>query len=529
MPGDGKVSLSVDLAGPLLVIHDPPAEAARWIESALTYTSMQRVYERGRSESVPQTIVCYRYLGSPRRLVAPRGYLSLLERRLADRGWKLEVTDRQPHPRPQVYEPCWEAADAMGPWRHGQREALEAICRHDRGLIECPTGWGKTHLIRRICALFPQARIDIICRSAEVIRSIWISLMADGIDVGLVGAGSRQLGRPTTCYCAGSLGYTPGNADIVLADEVHELATPRVLEALAKYRWARMFGLSASLGKRFDRRDFELTGVFGEQIASISYQQAASQGDVAQVEVLWVPVRLGVNPAAHYEGEVARKRHGIWRNRARNEIIAEVISSVPHDLQLLVCVESLEHALRIRQLCPDLTAVYAHGARDPERWERWRRQGLVREGEEPLTLAERERIRQMFERAELKRCVCTSVWSRGVDFRHLRVLIWASGSASVIQEIQVPGRLSRRHGDKQVGLLVDFQDFFDTGFDRRWRYHRRSQYAAMGWRQFVLGRIPQAGESLLDVPWRVLGDGRDVERRERKGGGTKLWSAKRAT
>ncbi len=114
--------------------------------------------------------------------------------------------------------------------------------------------------------------------------------------------------------------------------------------------------------------------------------------------------------------------------------------------------------------------------------EGFQREGLLPADYKPMTPPRREAMRRAFEEHRLRKVIATDVWSTGVSFEQLAVLIRADARSSEIMDDQAPGRVVRIHEGKQEGLIYDCWDMFDANFKRksqeRWR-----RYAAKGWTQ----------------------------------------------
>jgi hypothetical protein len=171
----------------------------------------------------------------------------------------------------------------------------------------------------------------------------------------------------------------------------------------------------------------------------------------------------------------------------RNELVAAA-RAYPADVQVLVMVDTIEHALHLRQLLPDFAVVY--GKMKPEDLRYIRNQGLLAADEEPLSHRDRLGLQLAFEAGRLNKAVATGVWSTGVNFVHLRGLVRADAGASPIPSVQLPGRVSRIAGGKDEGRVDDFLDQFDEGF-RRKAQARRRVYEREGWAQ-VFRQAPGA-------------------------------------
>ena len=75
-----------------------------------------------------------------------------------------------------------------------------------------------------------------------------------------------------------------------------------------------------------------------------------------------------------------------------------------------------------------------------------------------LKAKDKNKLSDKMASGELRAAIATMTWSEGVDFRQLNVLVRADGMISKVRNDQIPGRLSRLWGDKNMGLLVDFND-----------------------------------------------------------------------
>jgi hypothetical protein len=107
-----------------------------------------------------------------------------------------------------------------------------------------------------------------------------------------------------------------------------------------------------------------------------------------------------------------------------------------------------------------------------------------------MTNARRTQLRNAFEAGTLKKVIATGVWKVGVSFNQLSELVWASAGTSPIDATQGPGRVSRIHEatGKQVGIVRDFSDDFDSGFNNQWQKRRRV-YAKQGWALFSADEV----------------------------------------
>lgn len=394
------------------------------------------------------------------------------------------------------YEPNWKAIESIQ-LREGQRPILEAYVKEERARFKLATGAGKSFLIPLMCKMFPKANIAVTTKHKAVLNDLYKNLKIHLPDVGIYHSGKKSVGHRVMCYSSGCLHHADTEkTHIIIADEVHELATDKMFEIFAQFKRSRMYGLSANQDDRFDGADFELEGIFGPLLVEMSYQQGVEAGSIVPIEVHWRNVIMDRNPAMNYEG-VTKTRHGIWRNKHRNAQIAQDAREYKDD-QVLIVVSTFEHACHLKQLLPEYTLVYAPSDKeaDLEQYIKWK---LIPADEPKMTADRLERLKVMFEKGKLKKVIATSVWNRGVNFKELSVLIRADAGSSKIVDTQVPGRLSRTTDkkDKHVGVLIDYLDQFDDGFKRKAGI-RRSNYEQNGWSNIMpdpAGKFKQVMEA----------------------------------
>ena len=99
-----------------------------------------------------------------------------------------------------------------------------------------------------------------------------------------------------------------------------------------------------------------------------------------------------------------------------------------------------------------------------------------------MDLKRRIWLTKQFERGELKKAICTTVWNVGVSFNALEVLIRADAGGSPINDVQIPGRVSRISEGKECGIVHDYLDQFNSGFKRRAK-NRSKSYKENNWEQ----------------------------------------------
>jgi len=475
------VDLGVGEDGPI------PDDVLEILRPELTYTYRQYhhgadAYNWTTGERTPVTLERRSmYLVERGRLTTGYGLTPRILRTLARHGHRAFVLDiSPPRPRPDAYVPDWAAVRDAISFRPMQLECLETIASQPGGVIKAPTGFGKTMLIYALAVLYPRAKIDVVIKSKDVAARIVRQLSRHLPTVGMVGGGRHQTGR-VTVYTADSLHHATGDTDFLLGDEAHQLVAPRVAEVLGKvYRHSRNYAFTATPEGRFDGADARLEMFFGPVIFSLSYDDAVRLGLVVPIRVRWLVCRMMHNPVAGRTSATAKKRWGIWRNEERNALIAADVRENYADQQVLILVETVEHAIYLWQHLPEFSLCYA--AIDDHRLEQYRRWGMLPDDFQPMTAQRRDAMRRAFEAGEIKKVIATDVWATGVDFERLQVVYSVSGRQSEIWDTQGPGRVSRVYDGKAYGEVVDIVDVFDSGFQAKSRARYR-HYRNLGWTQ----------------------------------------------
>lgn len=428
------------------------------------------------------------------RVAAPFGFWKTVSDTLKSAGYAVRYHDNTPTVVNQQHKAAKNKAlrfeifmDNIADYqlRDHQPEFLNAIIKNSCGRIDCAPGFGKSFMIGIVASVFPRARIDVVSKRVAVLRDrIYPELTSMVGDVGIVGGGKSIKDRRVMCYTANSLKHSKADADILIGDECHELAADKASEELIRYQDSRNYGLSASHDVRYDNKDLRLEGIFGPIIYRVPYQTAQGSGLVVPIEIRWTNVKLDYNPCAGVDTDdsVKRKRFGIWTNELRNMAIANDARSYDKETQVLITVDTITHAFHLKKLLPEFTLVYADEGLTPEELQNYKRQKFCSATEPLMDFARKKMLTQKFEKGELKKVIATTVWNVGVSFNNLAVLVRGNGGSSAIDSTQIPGRVSRIAEGKTFGIIHDYLDGWDKGFDRQTR-GRLKVYRQHGWVQ----------------------------------------------
>ena len=462
------------------------------LHKALSYTRVKHLATRAErlknnGKHIETTDVqCYKDVtyAKEKNLITNAGYRDRIVLALENAGYKVACKDTRPAKNLKKFVPHWAGVDEFD-FKYKQREALEAVAANQMGRLWWPTGSGKSFLVPLMCKLFPKCRIVVTTRFSAPLEDLFHNLSRYLPSVGIYYSRKKKQGERVMCYSAGCLHHVdPKKTDILIADEVHELATDNMFSKFSLFRTSRMYGLSANFDDRFDNADFELEGIFGPLIAQLTYEEGVANDMIVPINVYWRNMKMDRNPCGDMK-DIAKMRHGIWRNEWRNAQIAEDARTFPDD-QVLITVKTFEHACHLKKLLPEFTLCYAPNddkEGDIDKYVKW---GLLDKDEPRMTYDRLQMLKKRFEKGDLKKVIATTVWNRGVNFKKLQVLIRGDAGSSAIDDTQIPGRLSRtvEDMDKECGFLIDYLDQFDLSFSRR-SSKRKQDYLGKSWAQIM--------------------------------------------
>lgn len=447
------------------------------------------------------------------RLATSWGFYERIAKTLRTAGYTVELywaTDEEAELSDKrdetVYRPNWDRiaklqADGYK-FKFKQKKALRIFTEFENGCIDCPTGWGKGDAIVNACILFDRARIGVVAKDVAVLRQRLYPALAMSLpSVGIVGGGMKRVGRRVMCYTADSLHHAPADLDMLFIDEGHKACADKFAASLARFGRARVWMFSASWNKRLDNKDLRAEAIAGPIRLVVPYQEAVDHNMVVPIAVIWDNVSMDVNPCSDV-GMHEKKRYAYWANEYRNKKIAAIAHRYSDDMQTLITVETLEHALNLKRLLPEFTLVYSARQIKPSDMKYFRDLDLIPPDWRTMTDDRKERLTQRFTKGKLKKVIVTTVWNVGVSFNHLRVLIRADGGASPINDTQIPGRTSRLNEEagKLFGIVHDLRDQFDNGCKARAKGREKS-YAEHKWVQYSWAQAQKQSRLQEQLGW----------------------------
>ena len=191
-----------------------------------------------------------------------------------------------------------------------QMEGAIALLERMRGVVQAPTGSGKTYVIAAV-ALFLHQQADlrttiIVPRKGlvnQTVESLRETFGSDGPSIGMLGGGVKQAGAVTVATAQtllGFRGYTRKgkrtkvnqvakdvieNTDCLVADECHSASSDSWLEIAMSCPATRRYGLSATPLKHKELPDAKLKGATGPLVKVVEPQRIIDKGFVTQPKI----------------------------------------------------------------------------------------------------------------------------------------------------------------------------------------------------------------------------------------------------
>lgn len=121
----------------------------------------------------------------------PAGFLDDVIRMAKSKGIDVKYVDLREIPE-HAYDTNPEALNVQLRWK--QDAIISAIASHDKGIIKCPTGMGKSFCIKCLTVLYPNARFVICTEAASVVSTLYEQLVAvhGKSNVGLIKSGTKD-------------------------------------------------------------------------------------------------------------------------------------------------------------------------------------------------------------------------------------------------------------------------------------------------------------------------------------------------
>jgi len=334
--------------------------------------------------------------------------------------------------------------------REDQLKLVFDACKNRRGIIQAPTGTGKTVIQMALRSAFAHYRTLILAHTKSIVEQTFAELNKHGFsNVQIIGAGhshQRGLFGDTVVATMQSFVKIPAmeRADyfeVVLVDEAHHVVRPEGVYAkiLRTLLSPIRLGFTATVPTATEAV-LTMEGHLGPVIGQQTIQEAA------ELEILAKPrIRLLKSTYSNRVHDIRRYEdvyvEGIVMNRQRNRMIAECVQDyVKEGKTVLILVTRLEHGDNLSHILNTVLGVpteFVEGSTESDA---------------------REIVKEAMIQKEQKCVIATAVWREGINIPSLDVVINACGGKSEIMTLQAIGRGLRKTDEKDEVVIVDIFD-----------------------------------------------------------------------
>jgi superfamily II DNA or RNA helicase len=330
--------------------------------------------------------------------------------------------------------------------RNDQEKLRVQAAKAKRGLIQAPTGSGKTILGMSLYASFPE---DIsllwLCHTKDLMNQTYAEFKKYGFkSVGRLGDVFKETNHQITIATRQS--FKPIAAkygdmyDMVIVDEAHHVTNTEgeygkiLTNCLAPLR----YGLTATLPTSEEAK-LACEGLLGPVVASLSINEAAKLNISAKptIKLIKVVKDHSISELRKYSDVY---QYGVVENANKNLIIVETAKNyIDKGHSVLILLQRIDHCKLIKEVgnTIGLDVKVVQGSVESET---------------------RTEIKKALNAKQIKCVACTAVWREGVNIPELNVVINAAGGKSEIMTLQAIGRGLRKTENKSDLTIVDIFD-----------------------------------------------------------------------
>ena len=254
------------------------------------------------------------------QLITPRGFINQLVTMAKKHGVSFILDDKTRELKPVSFQ-------FKGKLRDYQDQAAKAILHRRFGVLQAPTGSGKTVIALHIIAERGQPAL-IVVHTKELLNQ-WVDRIHSflGIpveEIGIIGNGKMRIGERITVAMVQSLHKCKDDVypfiGNVIVDECHRCPSRTFTEAVSAFDSKFMLGLSATPYRR-DRLTKLIYLYLGDQAAAIGQKELTDNGAILPFRVKWV--KTNFTTSLDPSGEYSRMLSELTQDPERNRLVCQ--------------------------------------------------------------------------------------------------------------------------------------------------------------------------------------------------------------
>ena len=289
------------------------------------------------------------YIGKSGDLSMPRGLVRQYINFCKTNGFAYEISDKRLELPPADF-------DFNGELKPFQKRAVHDVFSKDFGILNAPTGSGKTVMALNLIFLRKQPTL-VIVHTRDLARQ-WISQGAKflGIDekeIGLIGSGKNKVGEKLTIGLVQSLvkhkSELSKKIGHIIVDECHRTPSKTFTKVISSFSSKYLLGLSATPFRRDGLSDL-IFWYLGDMRHKIEKENLELRGDITEAEVIFRATDFTPfhDPVMFYSKMMTELAADDKRNRLIAKDVADVFKKFRG--QILVLSDRKKHCENLSQI-----------------------------------------------------------------------------------------------------------------------------------------------------------------------------------
>ena len=332
--------------------------------------------------------------------------------------------------------------------------AIEAFLERKRGVIQLPTGAGKTLVAKGITkylnvpTLFLTHRLNLVTQTARRFQNRLPEYKGQfGIITGKENS-PNFITFATVQTLHSELKRNPGvrklleKFELLIVDEAHRIKSAQFVEVANACRNAYCrCALTATPNMRGDDVErFNLQGAFGDVVYRVTASDLIARGLLARPYFKFL--ETGVDPSTMYRFKNYRDiyENGIVNCHARNlKVVGSTEKLIEAGHTVLVVVLETKHGEILKTMFSKIgiQAAFCSGTTSAE---------------------DREHELEKLEKGKSKILICSTIFDEGIDISGISAIVLAGGGKSAPMLFQRIGRAIRRKEEENKAIIIDFID-----------------------------------------------------------------------
>ncbi len=371
-------------------------------------------------------------------LVCPRGCAAKLYHLCERMGEDIQIIDNRRTLDPVDFH-------FAGELRTLQQQAVDGMLARDSGLLESPTGSGKTTMALYLIAERGQPTL-IIVHTKELLNQ-WIDRIETflGIprdEIGVIGSGKSHIGTRITVATVQTLykrvdEVVPHIGHLV-CDECHRAPSRMFTEAVNAFDARYRLGLTATPWRR-DKLSKVIFWTMGDVTGRIDKQDLVQAGNLCPAEVRWVKTEFStLTDASEFYSKVLSE---LTENDTRNRLVCKTVAENNGHGITLILSDRKAHCDALQNILSDVHGIHAEvltGSTSPK---------------------DRERIITALQDGECQYLIATGqLIGEGFDLPGISTVFLTTPVKFSGRLIQYIGRALRPAPGKDKAVIFDFVD-----------------------------------------------------------------------